>query len=226
MKNIVIVLIALALFGCGQNTSKEGSVEKIAEAPQSKFQQLLTKYKDISFDTLEVFAVFDMERPVYKFSGAKLNNAEMDLLPESLGVKEPGSFFACYKFPMDASKVGLITRTPGEYSATSLKLLILDTKFDSIVSYFELSELSGDAGDAWQKTSWLFKNDQQHYRSFLFEELTHDHIHDEEPDTFPSRTNNYYLVDFSVIKPDTISTDSLKLTVQFSDLLRKKSPAR
>ncbi|MBO9659285.1 MAG: hypothetical protein J7527_10715, partial [Chitinophagaceae bacterium] len=158
MKNIVFVLMAFLLFSCAE-TPKEMPAEKTEEVRISKFQQLLTKYRDISFDTLEVFAAFDMDKKDYKYSGVELDSTEMMLLPEEIGRIEPQSFFACYKFQIDSTGIGLITRVPGEYYPTSIKLLVLNTKLDSIVSYFELSDLSGDAGDMWQKTSWLYKYD-------------------------------------------------------------------
>lgn len=222
IKNIAFILIAFSLFSCA-DTPKERPVEKTKEVRVSKFQQLLTKYKDISFDTLEVFAAFDMDKKSYKYSGVELDSTEMMLLPEGLGSLEPHSFFACYKFTIDSASIGLITRVPGEYSPTSIKLLVLDTKLDSVVSYFELSDLSGDAGDMWQKTSWLYKNENS-YRSLLWQELTHDHIVDDEADSTVDRTNNYYLIDFSSLKPDTIVRDTMKLTMQFADLLKKRTP--
>jgi hypothetical protein len=225
MKKLFFALITFSLFSCGEAPSKESPAEKVEEVRVSKFEKLLTKYKDISFDTLEVFAMFYMEKKGYKFSGAELNAEEMKFLPDDIGSKEAQSFFACYKFPMDATRTGLITRCPGEYSANSVKLLILDTKLDSIVSFFELTELSGDAGDMWQKTSWLYRNNNQQYRAFLFQELTHDRSVDDEPDTTIERTNNYFLVDFSRIKPDTVSTDTVMLTSQFAGLLKKRTPA-
>ncbi|MBO9659640.1 MAG: hypothetical protein J7527_12525, partial [Chitinophagaceae bacterium] len=62
------------------------------------------------------------------------------------------------------------------------------------------------------------------YRSLLWQELTYDHMADDEPDSTIDRTNNYYLIDFSSLKPDTISSDTIKLTRQFANLLRSKTP--
>src|SRR6478609_5504967 len=125
MKNILYLMILILLSGCNQ---KETKIPQPKVQKESEFKTLLTKYKDISFDTLEVFSTTDFESNINKFKGIHLNNTDVNLFPKKLSeeYENDNSFFACYKFSIDNNRIGLLTRTPSTYEPSSIKLLIFD----------------------------------------------------------------------------------------------------
>lgn len=195
---------------------------KMDPPKESKFKTLLTKYKDISFDTLRVFSSGELESNKYKFKGTQLDSADVLLLPIALAEQyiNDNGYFACYKFSIDSTRMGLITRTPSTYEPSSIKLLILDRQNDTITDFMELAETFGDAGDMAEKISWLFKDNNKKYKSFMWVEESHDNSVENEKDTTLQTWNYYYLLDLSKAKVDTVSKDEKKLLTQFGNLIR------
>jgi hypothetical protein len=217
MRQILYLATLVLLFSCKQSNNEQQKVDILKE---SKFKNLLTKYKDISFDTLKVFSTEDPDNKLYMYKGIKLDTTDVLLFPKSIAEQylDDDGFFACYKFLIDNSRIGLITRTPSTYASSSIKLLILDIQKDTITEIIELGETFGDAGDMAIKTSWLFKDSSKKYKSITWVEESHDHSVENEKDTTIESWNNYYLIDLSKSSIDTISTDEKMLTKKFKTL--------
>lgn len=220
MRKLLYLTTLILIFSCNQTDTKQ---QQVNTPKESKFKTLLTKYKDISFDTLQVFSSGELESDQYKFKWIQLDSAEVSLFPKALSEQYyyDHGFFACYKFSIDSIRTALISRTPSTYEPSSIKLLLFDKLRDSITDYIELAETFGDAGDFAEKTSWLFKDEKKNYKNFMWYQENHDNSVDNEKDTTIQTWNYYYLFDFSKSKVDTISKNERELTRKFGKLLEQ-----
>lgn len=219
MRNTLLILSLISFLSCSQN-SNQGAVKK-----ESKFSSLLTKYKDISFDTLKVFSSDNTEIDTYQYKGGQLDSIDVLLFPESIAnLYGPGEVFAaCFKFSLDSSKIALITRVPSSYQSSSLQLLIFDRNTDSITKIIELAELVGDAGDVYSKNSWVYKTTKGEINIFGRTQESHDNSVENENDTTIEVINNYYLLSISNNRVDTINQNKESLTKIFKSLLNREA---
>jgi hypothetical protein len=217
-----LLLFVIIIFSFCTNVDSKQRAKKTEK--KSKYAKLLSRYKSISFDTLEVFSTSELESNTYKFKGKQLDSADASLFPNEISKEyfnnAPG-LFACYKFNLDSFRVGLITRTPSEYEPSSIKLFLFDIRKDTITDYLELAEFWGDAGDVVNKTSWLLKDKKNKYKSFIRENQSYDHSAEDEKDTTVDYVDYYWLIDLSKEKQDTLSNDSLQLVTHFKNLIIK-----
>jgi hypothetical protein len=216
MRKIFHWIILVGLFSCTQ-TSNKGKNAQTAKK-DSKYITLLAKYRNISFDTLKVFSVSEEENKNHPFKGRQLDSSEVSLLSREMAdtyINDPG-YYACYRFPIDTSKVALITRTPSTYEPTSIRLFVLDRQQDTITDIIELSEIFGDAGDMMEKTSWLFSDHNRKLKAFMWVTQSYDHSVEDEKDTTVEKWNYYYLLDLSKQKHDTIQNDAKELFKRFA----------
>ena len=166
MRQILYLATLVLLFSCKQSNKEQQKVDILKE---SKFKNLLTKYKDISFDTLKVFSTEDPDNKLYMYKGIKLDTTDVLLFPKSIAEQylDDDGCFACFKFLIDNSRIGLITRTPSTYASSSIKLLILDIPKDTITEIIELGETFGDAGDMAIKLHGFLKTAQKNTNQLL-----------------------------------------------------------
>lgn len=197
MKNLPLLIAILFCLGCKPAT------KPIAE---TRYAELLKLYKDIKIDTLKVFTQQNLDSIGYEFRGKKMDTAAMHLLPKEV-LQDTASVYAVYKFNLDATRIGLITRTPSEYDASSVKLFIYDKRADKITDQIELSELWGDAGDSFEKTSWLYNDVSKGIKCFTKEDAEHDGSVDDDKDTTITQTQRYYLIGFKNVHHDTVNKD-------------------
>jgi len=218
MHKLNYLIIVLLILSC---TNKKSNFKDETLNKQSKFKTLIDKYKSISFDTLKVHYIDDTDYVHNKYFGTKLDSLEILLLPKELTelYLNDNGYYACYKFSIDNNKTALITRTPSYYEPSSIKLIILDNIKDSITSFIELSDSFGDAGDAWQKISWIFKDINKGYKAFVWNHTSYDHSAEDINDSTVEETNQYYLLELSKLKPDTINRDENQLKNKFSTLI-------
>ena len=155
------------------------------------------------------------------YEGIHIDSIDVALLPSALSEQyaNNNSFFACYKFSIDSNRTGFITRTPSTYESSSIKLLIVDRQQDAITNFIELAEIFGDAGDMAEKTSWLFRDENNKYKSFIWVEESHDTSVDDQNDTIVQTWNYYYLLDISKINVDTLSKGERELLTKFGNLI-------
>ena len=221
MRKILYFILPLLAFSCDQTqTTQKKETNPVKK--ESKYKRLLAKYKNKSFDTLQVYSP---EELTGEYKGVELDSADAILFPEDIAQQHfsdaPG-LFAVYKFAIDSNRLGLITRTPSEYVPSSIKLFFFDKAKDTITSYVELAESWGDAGDVWIKDAWIFKNQQKHFESFIMVQEMHYNSVDDENDTTVQRWNYYHLLNLTK-DGDTISKDEKELSGRFRHLIEKAS---
>ena len=188
MHKLNYLIIVILILSC---TNKKNNYKTESLHKQNKFKSLLDKYKNISFDTLKVNFIDDTDYIHNKYYGTQLDSLEILLLPKELTdlYLNDNGYFACYKFSIDNNRTALITRTPSYYEPSSIKLIILDDTKDSITSFIELSDSFGDAGDASQKISWIFKDINKQYKAFLWNHTSYDHSAEDIKDSTVEETN-------------------------------------
>lgn len=215
------------LMACGgKNTSsKQIKEEKVviksdssSLEKKSAYAGILEKYKLISFDTLKVY--YNYEEKDKRFSGKELTFKEAKMLP--IGFQDnyfgkASGVYACYQFPIDSTRLGLVTRIPSEYESSSIVLLIFDRTKDKFRDdYFYLGTSNGDAGEISVRVSWLFKTKNKQLQSFVYDYQSSHEI----DDTLTTESRYYFLID--CMKPgfDTVSSNQTQLKKRFKGLLR------
>lgn len=207
--SLILPLVVLAAF-----TAKPGK----RMLPPSKYTALLNLYQPINIDNFKVYSTTNFYDEAYKFKGKRLDDAQVKLLPQKAISGDPGSgLFATYKFIIDANRTGLLTRSPGQYDSSSIKLLIYDKQKDAITDCFQIAEKWADAGDAFEAQSWLYKNSDKTVNCVLWEQSIHDGKLDDEEDTTRKVTENYYLYGFKKAIHDTLSTNAKAVFEKFKE---------
>ena len=218
MKKLFYLITIIALYSCNKKTETLSS-PKIEVKIESRYSQLLKKFKNISLDTLKVFSDEDYKT----FKGRKLDSLDVILFPKEIAEAhfiDPPGIFACYKFTIDSNRIGLIARTPSEYVPSSIKLFVYSKEKDEITNYIELAESWGDAGDVLEKTSWLFRNKDNSVSSLVWVHEMHYNSAEAENDTTSESWDYHYLINISKTKIDTINKDSKMLTKAFRNILK------
>lgn len=218
MRYLLISILTVCLYSCDQSKTVQ---PKSKANTRSMYTKLLTKFRDIAFDTLKVYS---REEVTGEYKGLELDSSDATLFPYEIAQQhfnDPPGLFAIYKFPINDNYLGLITRTPSEYVPSSIKLFLLDKQRDTITGYIELAESWGDAGDEVNKTSWLYFDEHKKLKTFIWVQEGHDNSVDNEKDTTYEEWNYYYLLDVLGNRVDTISIDEKALEKKFHKLLEQ-----
>jgi hypothetical protein len=218
MNKLILLLSLIIFYSCSSSTIKESSNQNDNERI---IKTMLSKFKDIRFDTLKVYSPPDIEG---EYHGLVLDSNEALLFPKEIyeaNFIDPPGLFGIYKFRIDNKLLGLIARTPSEYMPSSIKLFFFDEAKNTIVSYLELAENWGDAGDGYTKDSWLFRGADNHLLSLVWVYESHDNSVDDESDTTIQEWNHYYLLDIMKQRSDTINKDEKFLLKKYYNLLNK-----
>lgn len=210
---ILIIFISVTIVACRQNNAVE----------KTKFSRLSAFYKDTTFAEIFInpdYAYIDF---IYFFRGNKIDSTTFNVLTEKTthGLPWTEGFYGIYSFKINKQFVGLLTRTPGEYSSTVISLWIYDTKHDSIVNEIQLADNFGDAGASEIINSYLFFDKEKKLNALTYRHYSYDHSVEEETDTIVEEYWNYYLTKLNATSVDTLSTDSIKLHGQFKSQLEK-----
>ncbi|WP_016990361.1 hypothetical protein [Flavobacterium sp. ACAM 123] len=218
MKQLLLLLMLILLCSCGEKNKTEKVVATTVQ--KSKYRTLLSKFENISIDTLEIYSSENFG--IYK--GVQIDSLDAILFPKEIAEAYflEHDIYACCKFDIDSSKIGLIVRTPSMYVPSSIKLFVFDKITDNISEYIELAESWGDAGDAIEKTSWLIKNPSNKINVLTREIESHDHSVEDENDTIVESWDKYYLFAFNH-KLDTINKNSDLLKKKFNVILNKQA---
>jgi hypothetical protein len=211
MKYIIIIFVFISI-ACNQSA-------KTSHPQGSKFEHLLSKFKDISFDTLEVYSIGEGNEKNYKYDGVKLDSVDAVLFPPDIARAhfiDPPGLFACFKFKIDSARIGLIARTPSEYAPTSIKLFIYKSGKDTLEENSELAQYIGDAGGLREVNSWLFKNLNNEIQVFTWTHDSEDNSVENENDTTISISNYFHLSNLSTNKRKKLDTSiaNLPLTLR------------
>ena len=220
----------MVLTACGNSapSDQQKETERVHESnsqaveKESRYAEMLKKFKAVSFDTLKVYYRYDDK----KFMGKELTLKETKIFP--LGIEENyfgklSGVYACYRFEIDSTRLGLIARTPSEYESSSVKLFIFDKKADKVLdNYLELGQMFGDAGDFFSKASWLFKTKNNEIHSLVYDYESYDHQVDDTADLRIDEWHSYALINCMNEKFDTLSTNGAQLKKRFRRVLKEE----
>lgn len=214
---IALISIAVCNSSCSnKNTDGQKVPEKqdsivIRDSIKLRFTNLLSRYSDIRVDTLQVFYESGSEEKSNYF-GKQLDSSSIKLILGALPeVNYTGNFYATYKFDIDTSYLGLITRVPSFYESTALVLLIYNKRFDCICNHVDLAEDFGDAGDVFRRISWIFKNSNNVTKLATLEESAHYHETDNPDDTAVDRHSSFFMWNLNCSpKSDTVNNKLIR----------------
>lgn len=228
---ITLLILLQGIFpSCSSNAKKDTpkanpsvmQVDSSLVQKESAYAELLKKFKPISFDTLEVTYVYDTKDK--RFKGKELTLKEAKVFPIDIQENYFGKLsgvYACYQFPLDSVRIGLIARIPGEYEANSVGLFIFDRIKDRLQKeYIHLSVDFGDAGDVYSRISWLIRSKNNQYQSLIYDYSAYYHEVEDTNDHTVDEWEEYYLLNCMSPKFDTISKNSVRLKKQFNRILK------
>ncbi|MCB2409821.1 hypothetical protein [Hymenobacter lucidus] len=179
-----LALTTLGVFTSCQDNTAPASVmvspaaEAAAPAPEiaasySSVQQLLALYPvyplPLRLSTTELDENSTSKPTLVQ--GRPVPEPLLALFGQAVQQSEGNGVFALARLDLPDRKVGLLTRMPGEYASTRIKLLVLDPPSGRILDECEVAETFGDAGDAYIRTSTISRDakkqllitiDQQH----------------------------------------------------------------
>ncbi|MGZ8570334.1 MAG: hypothetical protein ACXWW0_13170 [Bacteroidia bacterium] len=209
MKYLVFLVINAVILNACSNQK---------ELNQNKFESLLSKYKDITFDTLHIYSSQPVEKDSFKYKGNKLDSLDVVLLTGETQKDHffYEEFFSCYKFNIDSIRIGLISRVPGQNSSSAIQIYIYDKAKDSITENAELADNWGDAGFHFEEESYLFWDNNSGLKLFSWIYESEDHSIENENDTTIEERRHYHLVDYSKNLHDTISRNAKYLSREFT----------
>ena len=220
MRSTPLVLFIL-LFGCSQSNKSTQSQRK------EQYNILLSKFKDISFDTLLVSSLNEQERiETYKFKGQQLDSSDAVLFPKNIADHhfiDPPGLFACYKFKIDSNRTALIARTPSEYYPSSIKLFVYTNNKDTLIEVAELAQYIGDAGALSDINSWLYKDEKNDFHAFVWQHDSQDNSVENENDTTTSSWDYFNLYNISQNKSDSLGSKKERLPFYLISLIQKKT---
>lgn len=207
------------------------SGEKKEAAPETKdaaiYNELLSLYEEVSGkDTIAVFSVEDPEQTNFRFKGFALDSSFVRLLPAAVQHGTNDGYYACFKFSLDSSTIGLITRTPGKYVSSAICLLIFDKQKQAMIAGYELAEHFGESSESVDRVSKLYRKGN----SWLCEKrITHSEYNDEDLSaSVPEKRFENYLIKFFPLPPDTLKKNTFMQlhlgteTVELSGVLREE----
>ena len=189
---------------------------------KSRFEELLKKFKPISFDTLQVFYTYGDQKN--RFLGQELPLKDALNLPFDKSEYHHGSsseVYACYQFSIDSNTIGLIARVPSIYESSSVLLFLFDIKKDIFLeANSQLSENIGDAGDYYQKITWLYRTKDKQIHSFVYDYSSYSHEVEDTADHTLEEWRKYCLINCTDRKFDTLSSNEIQLKKKFKKLLK------
>lgn len=215
MKQLFIIL--LICLSCNNNTSQNTNTSDTkAEYDLDSF---MAKFKSISLDTLKVYSRFDQENDSFQFKGVALNHHDWPFVQDMYGEfakeydgsdEQLNQFYACYRIDLNKEISALIIRTPGEYSSSKIHLFLANTTLKKVTHSIQLAEDWGDAGDAFEQSSFLYKTATT-LELFQYNYSSYDHSVEDEKDTTLEEWQNVYHLKIQSNAIDTIANDSANL---------------
>lgn len=207
MKRIPLLLL-LAFGACHLSTDKKHTTTS------ANIQLLLDRYADLKTDTLLVATPGNLEDASSVYHGKLIDTA---LLPPEFG---PSSYpyYACIKFNLHNSTIGLITRCPDEYALGSIKLFAYHQQNNTITFETELANTWEDAGDFLDKSSILYRTAGKDWMGII-ENYEGSEATPADSTTLGFESFDYYHFKWEHQRLDTVSRDSSALTDVFRRIL-------
>lgn len=209
MRFLSILFIVLIYSACSESPVKNESAEAV---PVYNIDSFLAKFTEIEFDSLKVYTTDQVDADTSFYKGRALDSMDAPFIASLYGDMAFESsreylsqFYACYKFKMDEERMGLIVRCPSEYVSSFLE--VFECKDGKVKHLINLSELWGDAGDVYERCSYLFRAGKG-IGVFQYNNSTYDHSVEDENDSTVEAFYNHYTIRISEGKYDTLWSDT------------------
>ncbi len=221
LKVLIFSGLALAVFSC-RNEPDPKETQSAQDTLPSRFSQLSSLFAPTNDDTLYVHSAWDINSS-YKFFGKPMDSAHIFMLPYNYGTlfNWNKDFGACLSFPLDSSHTALLSRVPGEYVSSALSLFVFDKKKDSITLALDVADCMGDAGEAMDHSSCLFRDKDKNLMILTYYWSSYDHTVNDTADHKVDHWHNYYLSKLSSDKLDTLSKDSAEIVGRYPRIIKK-----
>lgn len=210
MKQLFSIVCLLTL-AC---SNPEAPVTATVSSASYSIDSFLSKFKDIEFDSLKVYTSDQIDADTSFYKGYALDSMDARYIANIYGDMAFDSsraylsqFYACYKFKIDEERTGLIIRCPSEYVSSFLDVFEYNRKTGKVLHLINLSELWGDAGDVYERSSYLFRADKG-IGVYQYNMSSYDHSVEDEKDSTIDEWYNHYTIRISEGKFDTLSRDT------------------
>ena len=220
MKSIYYFLLCIFIItSCNNHTE---NIQTKSNTQKEVSADLLSNYKAISFDTLDVF-IGNIDSNIFKFYGTQLDSVNAFLLTGKSRNEYDYSegIFSCFKFDLNDTLIGLISREPSYYVSSVITLSLYNTWVKSIVVKYKLADSFGDAGDQSQYSTSIVKLNNE-LMLYSYGWASYDNSAGENPrDTTIDHWYNYSLIKLNKNHFDTISTDSAKIVTNHKEIINR-----
>lgn len=208
MKRFFLIAATAVSVACNKKVEKDkvsaidSSIIKLSDtAYVSVNKGFLDEFKDSKEQTFIFTPPKNGTQPI---RGTKHVGAEfLSLFPPQLKIgntKKP-EVFAVEKFKVDKNTTALITQNPGDYSLTSLNLILYNHRAEAVSALLEVADETGDAGYFSKKQTVLVK-DSGKIKGLMWFTTSIEPVDNDDP-THPVKTNDYFSVQLKNGKIDT-----------------------
>jgi hypothetical protein len=218
MRNTLFVL-TLTLSFC----HSEQTYPKATEGPSnatSECANLVSLYPEILSDTLDVYASDDSENQQFAYHGKKLDSTAVYCIDKSASFDAlTQGYFACGRFKINDSLVGLVTRIPSYYSSTAIKVFVFNRVTNESIKTIDVADIFGDAGDASKYSTRIVVSDKPIFITYSWS--SYNHSVEDENDTIIENYNSFIWTQLINDRLDTISKDSATIVSKFPQAIRR-----
>lgn len=216
----------IIIFCCKLPNKKVAKVAK-DRSKAKNYTLLLSKFKEISFDTIGFFPIeSDIEFNYAKFDGPQLTKEDVDIMPQIIPhFTDSSGLYACYKFLIDSSRIGLITRTTVKNYQLAINLLIYNKNTDTIIITTGLAQKlvdDGVEGLVIDTNSWLYKDEVNNIRAFTWVQESLHRNTNREKRKISVRANLFFMYNISTNNHDSLGTKLQKLPLKLAKLVKER----
>lgn len=211
MRIFIATILMCFYSACSETPAKTESAEVV---PSYSVDSFLAKFTEIEFDSLKVYTTEQIDADTSFYKGFALDSMDARYIANIYGDMAFDSsraylsqFYACYKFKIDEARTGLIIRCPSEYVSSFVDVFEYNRTSGKVTHLINLSELWGDAGDVYERSSYLFRADKG-IGVYQYNMSSYDHSVEDEKDSTIDEWYNHYTIRISEGKFGTLSRDT------------------
>lgn len=211
MRIFIATILMCFYCACSETPAKTESAEVV---PSYSVDSFLAKFAEIAFDSLKVYTTEQIDADTSFYKGFALDSMDARYIANIYGDMAFDSsraylsqFYACYKFKIDEARTGLIIRCPSEYVSSFVDVFEYNRTSGKVTHLINLSELWGDAGDTYERCSYLFKSGKG-LGVYQFNYSAYDHSAEDEKDTTVEEWYTHYKLNLVYKGNDTLYSDT------------------
>ncbi|MBK8566846.1 MAG: hypothetical protein IPN76_26830 [Saprospiraceae bacterium] len=154
MKQLVVLLLILGLFGCNQDPAPAEASNPAPAAQPTINEGFQNLFEEVNIVKMHLFGTKEAEPKIddYPYVGKPIGESELKFLSPDLQPNEIGSVYACYRTEYNGF---YILRVPGKYSSSDLALAKWDANANQLIKVMDLAMLQCDEGMCHQQDAWL-----------------------------------------------------------------------